>query len=69
MAKKRKPKTIDVRQAIKDQLVLIGKSCNWLAHEQKSVHPSTAKNYLYGQKDTTGRVIGEMLIIVGLTIE
>jgi len=59
---------LDVREIIKRRLKELGKTPHWLSKQQRIVHESTVRSYLYGQKDTTSRVIGELCAIIGLDI-
>ena len=59
---------LDIREIIKRRLKEIGKTPHWLSKQQHIVHESTVRSYLYGQKDTTSRVIGELCAIIGLDI-
>jgi len=59
---------LDIREIIKKRLKDMGKTPHWLSKQQRMVHESTVRSYLYGQKDTTSRVIGELFAIIGLDV-
>jgi hypothetical protein len=62
-------KQINIRNTILDRLVEMDKTRNWLSCQPGiSVTPATVRNFLYGNKDTTSGVIGELFVILGLDI-
>ena len=66
MMKKKLP--LNIREIIKAQLEATGRSANWLSKQQRAVHENTCRTYLYGGRDTSGRVLGELLMIMGMEI-
>jgi hypothetical protein len=64
----RPKKAIDFRMEILARLCAIGKSAYWLSNTQAVAFPGTVRNYLAGRRDTTGKVIAELMSIVGLTL-
>ena len=61
-------KKLNIREIIKAQLKATGRTANWLAKQQTAVHENTCRTYLYGGRDTSGRVLGELLAILELEI-
>lgn len=60
---------MDIRTLILTRVKEAGKSLYWLARAQHVVHWKSAYEYLCGRRDTTGRVLGELMDILGLGIQ
>ena len=61
-------KALDFREAILQRLRAMKRSAYWLSNTQAVAFPGTVRNYLAGRRDTTGKVLAELLTIVGLTV-
>lgn len=66
--KTRRRAPVDLRAVIMRRLRKIDMSPYRLSLDQTMVHPATARAYLRGNRDTTGRVIAELMMLVGLEV-
>jgi hypothetical protein len=62
------PLAQDLREAIRQQLRDIDRTPWWVSMRQRVVHPASCRDYLRGNRDTTGAVIAELMRIVGLKV-
>lgn len=59
---------LDLRLLLLRQIRKIGLTPNAVSLRQRAVHPASVRAYLRGDRDTSGRVIGELMTIVGLEV-
>jgi hypothetical protein len=58
----------DLRQLILDRLKVTGGSVNWLSQQQHAVHAKSAQRFLYCGRETSVRVVEELLAKLGLVV-
>lgn len=59
---------MDLRTVILARMADLDMTQYRLSEDQNAVHPSSAREYLRGRRETTGRVVGELLELAGLTV-
>jgi hypothetical protein len=58
----------DLRQLILQRLEATGGSVNWLSRQQVAVHEKSAQRFLYCGRETSVRVLEELLAALGLVV-
>lgn len=59
---------LDLRLLLLRRIKKIGLTPHAVSVRQRAVHPASVRAYLRGNRDTSGRVIGELMTIVGLEV-